>query len=208
VGENLPDTVTVASRKPSMSFIYSKGKDFYGIYRFPVETPDDLIAGLRENYNDIVAVPNEIIAGFPVGYQVESKQYTIAYIVEGNDIYGVYDYSDGFRELLGKVPGSDGSLINVDTLLLRLQFQEETVYAVSPDSLLQTLKDNSVDYVILANLRAVPSANTGRTINTVQRYLFFIEQKYPGLFNLVQQTGVNENEPAWLYMINYEYYGL
>ena len=29
VGKNLPDSTVVVSRKPSMSFIYSKGKEFY-----------------------------------------------------------------------------------------------------------------------------------------------------------------------------------
>ena len=39
VGEHIPDTAVVASRKPSMSFIYSNGRDFYGMYRFPSYEP-------------------------------------------------------------------------------------------------------------------------------------------------------------------------
>ena len=36
VGKNLPDSVVIASRKPSMSFIYSKGKEFYGLAKVPM----------------------------------------------------------------------------------------------------------------------------------------------------------------------------
>jgi hypothetical protein len=47
VGENIPDTAVVASRKPSMSFIYSHGRDFYGMYRFPTHEPEKLVNGIR-----------------------------------------------------------------------------------------------------------------------------------------------------------------
>ncbi len=35
VGRNIPSNELVASRKPSMSYIYSKGREFYGMYRVP-----------------------------------------------------------------------------------------------------------------------------------------------------------------------------
>ena len=66
---------------------------------------------------------------------------------------------------------------------------------------------NKVEYAIAANLRANPNAKTERIINTVQRYLYIIEMKYPGIFTLQHQIGDNNNEPALLYRINYAMYG-
>jgi hypothetical protein len=47
VGKNIPKDKMVASRKPSMSYIYSKGRDFHGMYRFPTHPPEEFIVKLR-----------------------------------------------------------------------------------------------------------------------------------------------------------------
>ncbi|MCB2195862.1 MAG: hypothetical protein KQH79_08370 [Bacteroidetes bacterium] len=70
-----------------------------------------------------------------------------------------------------------------------------------PDKLLQRLKDNNVKYVIMASLRKYPKQKTEYTINTVQRYLYFIQQKYPEKIKHVQTIGVDE--PAYLFEIVY-----
>lgn len=70
-----------------------------------------------------------------------------------------------------------------------------------PDKLLQRLKDNNVKYVIMASLRKYPNQKTEYTINTVQRYLYFIQQKYPEKIKLIQTIGVDE--PAYLFEIIY-----
>lgn len=70
-----------------------------------------------------------------------------------------------------------------------------------PDKLLQRLKDNNVKYVIMASLRKYPNQKTQYTINTVQRYLYFIQQKYPEKIKHVQTIGVEE--PAYLFEIVY-----
>ena len=37
----------------------------------------------------------------------------------------------------------------------------------------------------------------------------WLKEKYPGILTLVHQIGATElEEPAWLYQINYKYYGL
>jgi hypothetical protein len=70
-----------------------------------------------------------------------------------------------------------------------------------PDELLQRLKDNNVKYVIMASLRKYPKQKTEYTINTVQRYLYFIQQKYPEKIKHVQTIGVDE--PAYLFEMVY-----
>ncbi len=105
--ENTPDSVNIACRKPSISFIYAKRK-FYGIYRVSTEDSDDL---------------------------------------------------------------------------------------------LQKLKDNNVRYVIMASLRKYPNKKTEYTINTVKKYLYFIQKKYPKKIRTVKSIG--SDEPAYLFEIIY-----
>ncbi len=101
---NLPDETYVACRKPGMAFIYSGGKDFYGIWKVTSEDPKVL-----------------------------------------------YD----------------------------------------------KLKDAGVTHVILANIRINAKDPNSRIINTVRRYLGYINKAYPGKLKLVHQTG--KNWPAYLY---------
>jgi hypothetical protein len=69
------------------------------------------------------------------------------------------------------------------------------------DSLLGALKEYDVKYMLNPSLRVNPNVNTGQTITTVMRYMYFIEQKYPGTFRLVQEWGVDEKSS--LYQVNY-----
>ena len=45
--DNLPDSTMVAVRKPPMSYIFSGGKEFYGIYNVPYFDADSLLTPLR-----------------------------------------------------------------------------------------------------------------------------------------------------------------
>ncbi len=107
VNDNLPEDAYVGCRKPGMAFIYSGGKDFYGIWKVPSKDPEEL-------YNK--------------------------------------------------------------------------------------LKDAGVTHVIMANIRANQDDPNSRIINTVRRYLSFINKAYPGKLKLVHQTG--ENWPAYLYELH------
>jgi hypothetical protein len=46
--ENLPENAYVACRKPGMAFIYSGGKEFYGIWRVPSNDPEVLYQRLKK----------------------------------------------------------------------------------------------------------------------------------------------------------------
>jgi hypothetical protein len=46
--DNLPDDTYVACRKPGMAFIYSGGKDFYGIWNVPSKDPEELYKKLKD----------------------------------------------------------------------------------------------------------------------------------------------------------------
>ncbi len=71
-----------------------------------------------------------------------------------------------------------------------------------PDELLARLKERNVSHVIMASLRKNPAINNGQTINTIQRYLYIISQKYPLVFRLEHQIG--RSEPAYLFRVDYD----
>ncbi len=71
----------------------------------------------------------------------------------------------------------------------------------NPDELLQNLKDKNVKFVIMGSLRKYPKQKTQYTINTVQRYLYFLQQKYPEKIKHIQTIGTDE--PAHLFEIIY-----
>ncbi|MBS2210642.1 glycosyltransferase family 39 protein [Carboxylicivirga mesophila] len=71
-----------------------------------------------------------------------------------------------------------------------------------PDELLKRLKERQVSHVIMASLRKNPAINNGQTINTIQRYLYIISQKYPLVFKLEHQIGTSE--PAYLFRVDYD----
>ncbi len=48
VKDNLPENAFVGARKPGMAFIYSGGKEFYGIWKVPSEDPEELYNKLKE----------------------------------------------------------------------------------------------------------------------------------------------------------------
>jgi hypothetical protein len=211
VGNNLPDTAVVASRKPSMSYIYSKGRDFYGIYRFPTEAPEKLVSGIKARTGELLVIPNgELDRNLPIEVLLSVKAAAVAYVAEGSDIYGVYQTKEPHGNSLQQALTRYGLTgFSSDSLLKRVQVSSQSCFAVSPDSLISTLRKSRVDYVIVASLRANPNMNTGNVINNIQRYLFFVEQKYPGILTLVHQIGATDaDEPAWLYKLNYNLYSL
>jgi hypothetical protein len=210
VGKNLPDSTVVVSRKPSMSFIYSKGKEFYPMYRFPTEDADTLIARLEKRTGPLIAIKqNELFEkNIPFAQQLVTKPSMVAIVNQENDVYTLHRVIDETRPLLETfVRQYRLSSIAADSLVRLMRQNNKPYYGISPDTLLNNLRKNKVEYAIAANLRANPSAKTERIINTVQRYLYIIEIKYPGIFSLQHQIGDNNSEPALLYRINYAMYG-
>lgn len=47
-GENMPKEDYIACRKPPMSFVFSSGRKFYGIYNVPAQDADSLLTPLKQ----------------------------------------------------------------------------------------------------------------------------------------------------------------
>lgn len=75
------------------------------------------------------------------------------------------------------------------------------VDSTDPDTLLNYLHQNKVEYVVMASLRKMEAQKTDQIINTIQRYLYYIQLKYPEKIILINQIGGPEDEPAYLFKI-------
>ena len=208
VGRNIPDSIVVASRKPSMSFIYSKGKEFYPIYSLPMENGDTIIQNLREKYSDLCFIENSEFGKkkVPGNVHMNFRRINLAFVGKENVTYGIYKVRDNYKESLNRALDTYNieNIQEADTFLAKIR--NEGYYGIYPDTLLNMLRKNKVDYVIMASLRVNPNMKTNRTINTVRRFLYYIELKYPGTFMLVYQIGNQDQEPAYLYKVNYDKY--
>lgn len=208
-GKTLPDSAKIASRKPSMSFIYSNGREFFGIYKFMTLDLEETLQEYNQMYDQLTIVNlNDFVKNkIPMNLQFAYHQQSLAYAYDNNDIYGVFHLQRGRNELTQILNNHNIQYWNdADSLLTFAQNRDFS--AASPDTLLYNLKEHSVDYIIRANLRVNPRKKTARTINTVARYIYFIEMKYPGIFEQVNQVGEDDNEPAHLFKINYEKFNI
>jgi len=90
---------------------------------------------------------------------------------------------------------------DLDSLRKQIIIQSKSDYAAYPDTLLKYFYDKGIQYVIMGNLRKVQTDPSQGIITTIQRYLSFIEFKFPGTFHLIKQIG--QSEPAYLFQVNY-----
>ncbi len=210
--KNVKPNDVIASRKPSISFVYGNGHEFYGIMRLPVERPDSLVSRLLSKGEKPVIVPYKELyeKKFPEQLYGFYRKDIQAVVNEGGVLHGIYSFESSKR--ISMLNELDKFGINYyatpDSVLKFASAFPDQSYAVMPDSLLHILMKNDVSYVIMASLRVIPAQKTGRTINTVQRFLFFTEQKYPGLFEEVNRIGGKDDEPAYLFRVNYKKYNI
>ena len=199
IGKNLKENELAACRKPAISVIYAGGKDFHGIYNVPTGN----INAFMEKWNQ---APNEYAA-----FRLDNKMTDELYHSIMQHYYGrlmvmnlqfiVTQTSDSLKKA-GKL--AQVQLIDSPSAMNRLLTQAENqVSLFYADSLLMNLKDKQVTHVLTANLRINPDVKTGQTVSTVERYMYFIQEKYPDIFTIVKQIGANEDEPAQILKINW-----
>jgi len=211
VSKNIPDSIKVASRKPSMSFIYGNGREFYPIYKIPTIEPDKIIAELKK-YNENFISFNFLDfskKNIPLEKNIFIRSF-ITYLIENDSLlYGVANPQNYYNEYLNILKETNVKYFtNIDSLINYFKIINQPFYGISPDDLLIRLKNNKVGYLILASLRINPNQKTDRIINTIHRYVYFIEAKYPGIFTVVHQIGNSTNEPSILIKVNYKLYDL
>ncbi|MDR2627655.1 MAG: hypothetical protein LBC40_06450 [Dysgonamonadaceae bacterium] len=186
-GKNLAESDLVACRKPTMSVIYGRGKPFYGIYSVPT---GDAAAFMRE----WTAAPRRY-AAVPVNdhsYRQFNalRSFYRARVELGGQAFWILNRSDSLPAVLGRTGVPALALPKMRELSAGVNNNFGIFYA---DSLLNRLKEGGVTHIMTASLPA----------NTVERYAFYIQEKYPHLYRFIYQEGANENRPAQIYEINW-----
>jgi hypothetical protein len=210
--KNVPEESMIASRKPSMSFIYGDGREFMGLFRFPTQPADSALVRLEVKTADPVIINEASLrsSGISQQFQLALKRNVEVFMTAGDSMYSIYFIPEEFKPEMMSILRQHklGYESDLDILRERIAGSGKPGIAVIPDSLVNLLRRNNVDYVVRGNLRLNPAQKTERVINTVHRYMYYIEQKYPGIFSTVHQIGGNEEEPAYLFQIHWERYGL
>ena len=207
---NLPEDAIIACRKPSISFVYGKGRNFYGIMQLPTYNADVFFNNWKKNeasymvfrYNDFY------------GKQLTPELYTmlkenmLAMLFVGDSVFFADKVNDNVKAAFTDAVKAAGfNYISSANDIKSMLGNDKVVKLYYPDSLLNQLQNSGVTHIMTASLRRNSTQKDGFTINTVERYLAFIQEKYPLMFTKVSQVGEDDNEPATIFKIEYEKYG-
>jgi hypothetical protein len=209
--KNTPANALTGVRKTDISFIYG-GRKFFGITKVYSISADSLFKLMPDSFI-YIGVRIEKIDALPFFKNPSFKAKTIGFISgkfsfgdndepDGN-VVGIYKFSPSEWPEWEKQIKTAGVFYdtNIKTWITKIN-QSPTDFAIlQPDGLLDYLKKNHVKYLMLASLRMNPYENTGSIVNTLQRYVYFIQLKYPNVFRVVQTIG--DDEVAQLVEINY-----
>jgi len=195
---NVPDSVGIACRKAGISFIYGQRK-FKGITRIPYSVADSLEA--RHPHWVVVRTPE---VGRWMNTFGLTQQDRVA-LASGRPKPNTFQAAEGeFFEVLrmpAPVPDSLIDKANVWTDLSDFVGMLEEGFVVEPDRLVEELRKDRVRYLIEASLRVDPNRVTDRTVNTITRYLYYIQLKYPNSFRQIHAIGTSE--PAYLLELDF-----
>ncbi len=215
-GKNIPQDQNIACRKPGIAFLYGGGREFTGIYRFPAVNIDTLVNELKKeahekNYKIIgVVIPNtgKGINTYYRLYPYFSHLRSFINSFSKKKIIAVFVSDSLTYEQVKKSAQSLGLEYypSADDILRDVPPRDKSDYGAYPDSLMKYFIDHNINYLILGRLRKIPNNKNAGIITTVQRFINFIELKYPNTFIPVKTFGAPNNEPAYLLKVNYTQY--
>lgn len=208
--KNLPPQAIVACRKPSISFVYGKGRNFYGIMQLPSYSTDVFVRNWAKNDSAYMLFNYADFGGKQLSPQLFAllKENMEAMLFVGDTIFFAEKVNADTRIALHQEVKSAGlNYISSVNALKPLINSGKIVKLYYPDSLLIQLQNAGVTHILTANLRRNSTRKDGFIINTVERYMAFIQEKYPMIFTKVSQVGDDDNEPATIVKIEYEKYG-
>jgi hypothetical protein len=207
---NLPKESIVACRKPSISFIYGKGRNFYGIMQLPTYSTDVFLNNWSKADSSYALFNYAEFGGKQLSPTLFSllKENMTAMLFVGDTVFFADKVNDSIKSNFYREVKSTGLNYIASAITFKSILNEGKVVKLHyPDSLLSQLQDGGVTHILTANLRRNTTRKDGMIINTVERYMAFIQEKYPQIFSKVSQIGDDDNEPATIVKIEYEKYG-
>lgn len=207
---NLPPQAIVACRKPSISFVYGKGRNFYGIMQLPSYSNDVFVSNWEKNDSAYMLFNYADFSGKQLNPELFAmlKDNMEAMLFVGDTVFFAEKVNNDTRSIIHQEVKSAGlNYISSVGTLKSFMNEGKIVKLYYPDSLLNQLQNAGVTHILTANLRRNTAQKDGFIINTVERYMAFIQEKYPMIFTKVSQIGDDNNEPATIVKIEYEKYG-
>lgn len=206
--KNLPKDAVIACRKASISYIYGNGREFYGIMNVPSANPDLFFKRWKsENIPYRIYLRREL-AKTPMepAMVARIKNSFCAQIAVDTNAYLVYLIPDSIRtEVANYMAKAKLTCITDPDSLSRIaRGGTRPPLIVFPDSLLLPLIKNNVTHVIFAQLRQFSYKKDGNIINTVERYMTLITDKYGDFLSPVQKFGADDDESSEIFKLNYE----
>ncbi|MFZ4548976.1 MAG: ArnT family glycosyltransferase [Bacteroidales bacterium] len=207
---NLSKDAIIACRKPSISFVYGKGRNFFGIMQLPFYSTDVFYQNWAKDESSLMLFDYSDFRGKQISNELYKtlKENMLAMIFIGDTVYFADKLNDSLRNIyLPEIKTSGFNYISsVDDFKTKIG-EGKTLKLYYPDSLLDRLQNSGVTHVLTANLRRNSFQKDGMIINTVERYVAFVQEKYPEIFTKVSQVGSDDDEPAIISKIEYEKYG-
>ena len=202
--DNLDKDAVIASRKPTISYVYTS-RNFFGIYNVPYESKSDVLKLKQEEgdnftYLVIESPENQNLINFLdpfMQYQFVTRQGG-SFSINGKETKLALSYKiekSLITEELANTLNANGLNYTFDYDDFLNQYTEEnsTMYQImNPDKIYNDMINNNVNYLILAQIRRYTPQNTGLYINTLHQHLNAIQFKYRGKFRLVHTIGKEE----------------
>jgi len=205
---NLAKTDLVACRKPSISFIHGKGKEFYGIMSVPNADIEGFFRRWKSEKTPFLAYKKKTLTKAPIAPDILNRirQALYGQITVDTTTYVLYNFPDSVRLPALKEFARTGvsGITDPDSLFTLVNAGSKPPLMIIPDTLLVPLMSSGVTHILTANLRKHPNTRDGEIINTVERYISIIGYKYPGMLTRVMQFGDVNDEPATIFKLNYE----
>ena len=201
--DNLDKDAVIASRKPSISYVYT-GREFHGIFSVPYVNINDIVKQKQEEENSTFVV----IEMIPDNSRLDHLDTFMQYIfITKQDVTFSLNDKNVASAIVYKIDNSlvTEELINFfDTNNLNYSFDYDSFLQqyvndksisyqiISPDLLLEDLTKWNLQYLILAKIRIYTAQNTGYYVNTIHQYVNFIQFKYSGRFRMIHTIGKDE----------------
>jgi hypothetical protein len=187
--ENLDKDARIASRKPSISKVYT-GRDFAGIFAVPTVPLDTLITYKNEGDYTILCIDVS-----KKGIHANSLQYIIIAVNDkktlGAGIYAIPNSS--LEETIQLLTQNEiNYTLDYDDFINSCK-EADDLRIYDPDMLVRFLTDMQVDYLMLPKLRINPAINSGMYVNTLHNIIKYISFKYPNMFRTIHTVGNEES---------------
>ena len=188
--QNLEKDAVIVSRKPSISKIYTGGREFSWAPT-DITVPFETLTMMQNKENQSVVVVFGVNQNPNVNYIVSLRE---PIVFEGKTINGAQVCllpNDGLQEFVQSIQEQNMEYtLDFLSFVERMRNVDNRIY--DPDMMLNYLIENDIRYLLLPQLRSDPTRNTGVYINNTHRFIWFISCKYPDLFQGVYLEGNEE----------------